>query len=304
MFKISFRGLAALAVPPRFRMKWLAGAAAVAAIASVSGAVAAGGTGGGRPGDSFAQYTGYTAEACPIPDVVRADYLDIYYCALGKFTSRPSDFKLLVAGHTTLPAGTLREITATSTLTLPCGTTATMTRFTETANAVISPAGTPNGLGVQSGNIADTCLVAGGATAQPDLQVTGSASTGTPALGSGFSYTFQVKNSGTAAATDVVFTDVIPLELGNPDLGPVVSNFRVTSPLGMDTACVALNFDGQPISIICNLGTLAVGAQVTIQIDVTSTRAAGTVVNTGTVTTTSLDKDLTNNSKGISITVR
>ena len=82
---------------------------------------------------------------------------NIYFCSLGQFLSKPGDYVLLVAGHTTLPAGTVREIRASSTLTLPCGITATMTRFIETANAVISPPGTPNGLGVQSGKVADVC---------------------------------------------------------------------------------------------------------------------------------------------------
>jgi hypothetical protein len=116
-----------------------------------------GGGGGGIPGDTFSTKIAYTADTCPIPAVVRDDYLDIYYCGLGKFLSKPGDFVLLVAGHTTLAAGTVREIRATSTLTLPCGIVATMSRFVETVQPVISPPGTPNALGVQSGKIADAC---------------------------------------------------------------------------------------------------------------------------------------------------
>lgn len=44
----------------------------------------------------------------------------------------------------------------------------------------------------------------GGGTAQPDIQVSGSVSTGTPAAGAQFSYTFQVKRSGVSPPATAV----------------------------------------------------------------------------------------------------
>jgi uncharacterized repeat protein (TIGR01451 family) len=174
----------------------------------------------------------------------------------------------------------------------------------------------PSGLHVVSVNVnnlvtGETCtsgfqfLVGGGgggaATAQPDLQVTGSASTGTPAAGAELIYTFQIKNSGTAAANGVVFTDVLPVELG--------ASFRsfnhvfVTAPVFRDV-CTATNFDPDPLTIACDLGTLVAGSQVTITLSVNAPVTPGTFINTGTATTTDVDKNLANNDKTISVTVR
>src|SRR4051812_21377698 len=57
-------------------------------------------------------------------------------------------------------------------------------------------------------------LQAGGVSTGADLKISGSASTGSPNAGAAFSYTFQVKNSGPDAASDVVFVDTLPAGTG------------------------------------------------------------------------------------------
>ena len=132
-------------------------AAPAVLLAKGAGGGGGGGGGGGTPGDGFAASITYTESACPIPDAIRTDYLDIYYCALGKFTSKPRDFVLRVSGHTTLAAGTVREVRATSSITLPCGIVASVGRWLESASAVISPVGSPNTLYAESDKIPDSC---------------------------------------------------------------------------------------------------------------------------------------------------
>jgi len=53
-------------------------------------------------------------------------------------------------------------------------------------------------------------LAAGGTTTGADLQVSGSASTGSPAPGATYTYTFQIKNAGPDAATSAVFSNPLP----------------------------------------------------------------------------------------------
>src|SRR4051812_18320217 len=50
----------------------------------------------------------------------------------------------------------------------------------------------------------------GGTGSGADLQVSGSASTGSPVAGTPFIYAFQIKNSGPSAASATTFTDQLP----------------------------------------------------------------------------------------------
>lgn len=115
------------------------------------------GGGGGIPGDTFRASITYTEASCPLPASIRSDYLDITYCALGKFTSKPRDFLLRVTGHTAMAAGIVRELRATGTITLPCGTTATVSRWDQSSSLIISPPNSPNNLYTESGRMADVC---------------------------------------------------------------------------------------------------------------------------------------------------
>ena len=83
--------------------------------------------------------------------------------------------------------------------------------------------------------------------APTDVQVTGSASTGSPPVGSDFSYTFQVKDNGPWPAPGVTFADTVPSTLGL---------IGVTSSLG---TCSTV---GSTVS--CDFGDMAVGSQANV----------------------------------------
>ena len=112
----------------------------------------------------------------------------------------------------------------------------------------------------------------GGTTgALPDVQISGSPSTGTPAVGAQFSYTYQIKNSGQATATAVTFTDVLPSELD--PLG-----FRSVT-VSDGSACTAPTIpDIYQVLISCDLGDMAPGAQKTVTAVVTAPLTPGTIV--------------------------
>lgn len=141
----------------------------------------------------------------------------------------------------------------------------------------------------------------GGSTVQPDIQLTGSASTGTPAPGATYSYTFQAKNSGTATSPGVSFQTVLPAEL------PPAAFQGVTNSDG--SACT-VNFVDSQVYIGCGLGDMAVGAQKTITIVVSAPVTPETFATLATaypsdvLTNALADKNLGDNNKSISVTVR
>jgi uncharacterized repeat protein (TIGR01451 family) len=138
----------------------------------------------------------------------------------------------------------------------------------------------------------------GGTTvALPDIQMSGSPSTGSPAAGAQFSYTYQIKNSGQATATAVTFTDVLPSELAPLGFKSVTVNDG--------SACTAPVLDSNQVLISCDLGDMAPGAQKTVTVVVTAPPTSGTiVVNTATAYQTNGDSNWGNGDRKISVTVR
>ena len=139
----------------------------------------------------------------------------------------------------------------------------------------------------------------GGTTvALPDVQISGSPSTGTPAAGAQFSYTYQIKNSGQATATAVTFTDVLP-----PELDPL--GFKSVT-VSDGSACTAPVLpDSNQVLISCALGDMAPGAQKTVTVVVTAPPTSGTtVINTATAYQTNGDSNWGNGDRKISVTVR
>ena len=139
----------------------------------------------------------------------------------------------------------------------------------------------------------------GGTTgALPDVQISGSPSTGTPAVGAQFSYTYQIKNSGQATATAVTFTDVLPSELD--PLG-----FRSVT-VSDGSACTAPTIpDIYQVLISCDLGDMAPGAQKTVTAVVTAPLTPGTIViNTATAYQTNGDSNWGNGDRKITVTTR
>jgi len=120
---------------------------------------------------------------------------------------------------------------------------------------------------------ASVALASGGGTGA-DIQITGSASTGSPDPGALFSYTFQVKNIGPDTASAVSFRD--PLPLGTGYVSATANG--AAAPCAMASGVVT-----------CSLGALGRGAQTTIAIQLTAPSIVGTFANTATASSTTAD---------------
>ena len=126
---------------------------------------------------------------------------------------------------------------------------------------------------------ADTC------TASPtgaDLSVT-LASTANVAVGNGFAYTVTVANNGTSTATAVEVTDAVPAQLRTQSVLP-----------GAGTSCSGL------VTVRCTVGSLAPGAKATIVIHAAAV-APGTLTNTLSVSSSTIDPTPANNSASRSV---
>jgi uncharacterized repeat protein (TIGR01451 family) len=194
------------------------------------------------------------------------------------------------------------------------GETASWT-FTATASqpglqsAAINASGTfpaRNALGLGVGNsvslsipVAQGPVPAGGGggggggvpapTGSPDLQLVGSASSGSPALGSAFSYKFQVKNSGQGGASGVTFDDPLPAS---------VVGTSVSSDTGTCTVDTVAN------SVHCDVGGLAVGKQATITVNAIAPSSPGAVTNTASTGLAETDANPANNSASVTVQPR
>ena len=122
---------------------------------------------------------------------------------------------------------------------------------------------------VTSGNGANINVVQDDENAAPaptDVQVTGSASTGSPPRGSQYFYTFQVKNDGPYPTFGgVSFTDSLPASLAF--VGVITNTGSCTT--------------GQTVN--CALGDLAVGAQAVISIIVQAPLVAESIADSASV---------------------
>jgi uncharacterized repeat protein (TIGR01451 family) len=134
----------------------------------------------------------------------------------------------------------------------------------------------------------------GGTTTGADLQVSGSASTGGPAPGAAFTYTFQIKNSGPQTATAATFTD--PLN-GGVAVGSAAVN-------GNSAACSTSTDVNGLTTITCNLGDVASGSQVNVVEIATAPTVNGTYNNVPSVQSSVTDPNPANNvvSVGIKVT--
>jgi uncharacterized repeat protein (TIGR01451 family) len=138
--------------------------------------------------------------------------------------------------------------------------------------------------------VGDSAMLA--VTAEPgptDIQVTGSSNNGSPAVGSTFNYTFQVKNNGPLPAAGVTFDDPLP--------AAIVLGSTLTVDNGTCAADAAAN------SVHCDIGNLDVGQQSDITFSATPT-AAGAFGNTATVAMTGTDTHPTNDSVTVTVQPR
>ncbi len=157
------------------------------------------------------------------------------------------------------------------------------------------PIAAVNAQGGQTRTGVDAVPVAGTTVTTADLQITGSASTGSPAPGSSYTYTFQIKNSGGATATDVVFTSPTPSN--------VTPNFATLNNSTLPCFNVASSVNGGS-SVQCNVGSLAKGGNATVVVAVSAPQVASTVTTTGSVSASTVDPVLTNNSATVNVTIK
>jgi uncharacterized repeat protein (TIGR01451 family) len=146
------------------------------------------------------------------------------------------------------------------------------------------------GLGVSTvdaGTITSAELQVPVAPAPTDVQVTGSASTGSPAVGSTFTYRFQVKDNGPWPAPGVTFSDALPASVAFID---------VTTTAGTCSQVAG--------TVSCAFGDMAVGSQANVSIDVQAPSVAESIANTATVALGATDRQPSNNSVTITVQSR
>jgi uncharacterized repeat protein (TIGR01451 family) len=230
--------------------------------------------------DSATSPTGMVTVSVPTPVV--AGTASTYTVTITNETSSPFIGPAGMELNSSMPAGvTITRISGCSSLggnhstSVLCSVPNLAAGASETAtfSLVASAAGdyqipfTAIGENTTLGGIGETATLP--VTAQPaptDIQVTGSSNNGSPAVGSTFTYTFQVKDNGPQAATGVTFDDTLP---------PAI-------PLGT---------------------TLATGQQSNITFSATPT-ATGSFGNTATIAQTGPDTNPANNSVTVTIQPR
>jgi uncharacterized repeat protein (TIGR01451 family) len=122
----------------------------------------------------------------------------------------------------------------------------------------------------------------------PDLQATAKASTGSPTVGSAYSYIFNVKNSGKVQANNIVFTATVP------------AGVTVASMLdGQSNTCTLVDR-----LVTCGITYLVPGQTGGITLGVQAPTTPGIVTMTGAFTAAEGDSNLTNNAATVSVTVK
>lgn len=147
------------------------------------------------------------------------------------------------------------------------------------------------------------------AAAATDVQITGSASNGSPLVGATLTYTYQVHNAGPRGTYGgITFVDTLPASLTY--VSSSVTQAGIDQSTGQQVrgtnlnACSAV---GQ--TVVCPLQDMTIGGltnQATITITVTSSGPAQLIANTASVHTVSSqgDSNLANNSVTVNVATR
>lgn len=151
------------------------------------------------------------------------------------------------------------------------------------------------------------------APAATDVQISGSASTGSPSVGSNYSYTYQIKNAGPwGTFGGVIFTDVLPASLTYVGSSIVVGTKSSLGPttITLTNVCSAVVSPvDQTTTVVCPLQDMTVGGvwnQATVTLTVTAPGTAQQIVNTASAHTVSPqdDSNLANNSVTVNVATK
>ena len=151
---------------------------------------------------------------------------------------------------------------------------------------------TPSSVAFAAGGGGGAAATTGGA----DIQVTGSASTGSPAPTGTYWYTWQVKNSGPQTATGTVLTTSLPA-------GETLNWAQLQNYAFVINCTTAVDSSGTT-NITCPVGDMLSGSQQNILIDVNAPPVVGTVSDTATVSSSVPDPKPANNSFTVNVQVK
>jgi uncharacterized repeat protein (TIGR01451 family) len=147
------------------------------------------------------------------------------------------------------------------------------------------------------------------APAATDIQISGSASTGSPSVDSTFTYTYQVKNAGPwGTYGGIIFADTLPQSLTYVSSSVVEGTLdRTTGQEVQATIPNVCSAVGQ--TVVCPLDDMTNGGltgQATITLTVRAPSLAQQIVNTASVHTVSPqdDSNPANNSLTVTVTTR
>ena len=128
-------------------------------------------------------------------------------------------------------------------------------------------------------------------TTTTDIQVTGAAQNGGPAVGTADTYTWQIKNNQNQVANAVVFTNNLP---------PGLQFASASTTLGTCTTPAPGTAGG---TVTCSLSALNPGTTMVVTINVTVTQT-GSIADTGTATFNGTDTNPANNSFTVTINAK
>jgi uncharacterized repeat protein (TIGR01451 family) len=132
------------------------------------------------------------------------------------------------------------------------------------------------------------------AAAGADLQISGSASTGSPFVDSAFTYTLQIKNAGPDSVLHATIVDTLPPDVVFTGVSfPEVVPSNTTLPPPPPNCNQTLT--ATSTSVACDFGTLRKGEGATLFLDVTAPPTAEAFADTARVTSDRSDPAPANN---------
>lgn len=127
-----------------------------------------------------------------------------------------------------------------------------------------------------------------------DLQISGSASTGSPNPGAVYDYTFQVRNTGPQSVSDAAFTDTLP---------PGAVYRSVTVQASTQSTCTPGTDPAGNATVSCDLVVMPKSAQATITVAANAPTTSGTFADTASIASSLSDPQPANNSVTVNVKV-